>query len=147
MPRLQPFTQLCRRLASPRGTDRADLHLHTTASDGAYTPGNIVDLACRAGLAAIAVTDHDTLAGLAPARAAAGTKLEVIAGVEITTVFHGRGLHLLAYFVRPEDPALLHALERIRAFRVERFRAMVERLQQRGVKLDAQAVQVQLNGD
>src|SRR4051812_224913 len=103
MPRLQPFTQLCRRLSQPRRTDRADLHLHTTASDGAYSPVEVVDLAGRAGLAAIAVTDHDPLTGLPAARNAARAGLEVIAGVEITTVFQGRGLHLLGYFVKEDN--------------------------------------------
>lgn len=147
MPRLQPFTQLCRQLAQPRRTDRADLHLHTTASDGAYAAKEIVDLAQRAGLAAIALTDHDTTAGLDAARGAAGPDLEIIVGVEITTVFQGRSLHLLGYFFRPDDLPLQHCLEKIRTFRVERFREMVERLKQRGVSLDESAVQTQLDGE
>src|SRR4051812_43146048 len=102
MPARQPFTLLCQQLAQGPKVGRADLHTHSTASDGTYTPTQIVELARRAGLAAVALTDHDTLAGLPEARLAAqGTALEVIAGVEITCEFHHRELHLLAFFVDP----------------------------------------------
>src|SRR5687767_5238835 len=99
MPNGQPFTQLCQLLSRPRHFGRVDLHLHTTFSDGTYTPAQIVDLARRSGLSAIAITDHDTCAGVTPARQLAGPNLEIINGVEITTEFRGRELHLLAYFV------------------------------------------------
>src|SRR5437899_7983061 len=104
MPARQPFTALCHALAPGRPAGRADLHLHTTHSDGSYTPAEVVDLARRSGLAAIAVTDHDTTAGVAEARATALDGLEVIAGVEITAEYQGRELHLLGYFVRGDDP-------------------------------------------
>src|SRR4051812_32633807 len=115
MPAHQPFTLLCQLAARARpGTDRADLHLHTTHSDGLYTASQVVELAVRAGLCAIAITDHDTLAGIAPAREAAkNTGLEVIAGVEISTEHEGRELHLLGYFVSTEDAALVEALGRL----------------------------------
>src|SRR6266446_4043126 len=100
MPRLQPFTVLCQQITRRPLLDRADLHLHTTFSYGLYTPAEVVQLALRAGLCAIAITDHDTLDGVTPARAAAaGSELEVIAGVEITSEFDGQELHLLGYFV------------------------------------------------
>jgi hypothetical protein len=82
--------------ARPRLAGRADLHLHTVHSDGLYTPAQVVDLARRSGLAAIAITDHDTLGGVAGARQTAGPDLEVIAGVEITSEHAGHELHLLA---------------------------------------------------
>src|SRR5947209_1321783 len=98
MPARQPFTALRQLAARPRHAGRADLHLHTTHSDGTYTPAQLVDLARRSGMSAIAVTDHDTLAGVLPARSAAvGHPLEVIAGAEISCVYAGRELHLLAY--------------------------------------------------
>jgi predicted metal-dependent phosphoesterase TrpH len=136
MPARQPFTTLCQLAARPRLAGRADLHLHTTHSDGTYSPAELVDLARRSGLSAIAVTDHDTLAGVVPARTAArGSGLEVIAGVEISCEYEGRELHLLAYFVVLDHPALNAALEGVRRGRVERFRAMVERLRQLGVSV------------
>jgi predicted metal-dependent phosphoesterase TrpH len=134
MPAREPFTSLCRLLARPPAA-RADLHLHTTHSDGLYSPAEVVDLARRAGLAAIAVTDHDTLAGVAAARAAAGAALEVVPGVEITAEFRGRELHLLGYFVAAEGP-LNAALERLRRARVTRFCEMIDRLRGQGVPLD-----------
>jgi predicted metal-dependent phosphoesterase TrpH len=137
MPSRQPFTALCQRLGQPAKAGRADLHTHSTASDGEYTPAQIVELARRAGLAAVALTDHDTLAGLDAARAAAaGSALEVIAGVEITCDFRGKELHLLAYFVDPAHRALNSALLEIRRDRAGRFDAMIERLRECGVSVD-----------
>jgi 3',5'-nucleoside bisphosphate phosphatase len=137
MPRLQPFTVLCQQLARRPVLDRADLHLHTIHSDGTYTPAEVVDLARRCGLCAIAVTDHDTLEGVEPARrAAGGTGLEVIAAVEISTEHEGRELHLLAYFVSLEEGPLTEALRRLRQLRRERFGEMVDRLRSRGIHLE-----------
>ena len=137
MPARQPFTLLCQQLARGPRAGRADLHTHSTASDGTYTPAQIVELARRSGLAAVALTDHDTLSGLPEARsAAAGSELEVIAGVEITCEFQHRELHLLAYFVDPHEPALAAALAAIRHSRAERFREMVRRLHACGVSVD-----------
>jgi predicted metal-dependent phosphoesterase TrpH len=140
MPHRQPFTALCQALAQLSRTGRADLHIHTTHSDGAYTPAEVVDLARRSGLAAVAITDHDTVSALPPACAAAGRALEVVPGVEITTEHEGRGLHLLGYFFRPNDLALGSALARVRRRRQARFCEMVERLRGRGVSLEEQDV-------
>jgi len=109
--------------------------LHTTHSDGTYTPGQVVDLARRSGLAAIAVTDHDTLSGVAEARAAAAGSLEVIAGVEVSADFRGCELHLLGYFVLLDNGPLTCALRRLAEHRAGRFRAMIDRLGQAGVCL------------
>ena len=68
MPARQPFTALCQATARSRVAGRADLHLHTTHSDGSYLPAQVVELAVRSGLAAVAITDHDTLSGIAPRR-------------------------------------------------------------------------------
>jgi predicted metal-dependent phosphoesterase TrpH len=136
MPARQPFTHLCQQLSRGPHVGRADLHLHTTYSDGSYTPAEVVDLARRSGLAAIAVTDHDTTGGVAPAREAAGDALEVIAGAEITTEHRGRELHLLAYFIDTNHAPLEEALAGIRRDRVERFGAMIERLRRCGVSVE-----------
>ena len=141
MPARQPFTYLCQTLARGPKAGRADLHLHTTASDGNYRPEEVVDLARRCGLAAVAITDHDTLAGVAPARAAAPASLEVIAGVEITTEHLGRELHLLGYFV-DDNADLDAALADVRASRVERYRRMIERLRAIGVSVEDEAFAV-----
>ena len=139
MPSGQPFTALCRVAAQPATTGRADLHVHSTYSDGAYTPAEIVSLAGRSGLTAVALTDHDTLDGVMYARSAAmGTSVEVVPAVEITTEHCGRELHLLGYFVNMADAALGAALDRLRVQRRERFLAMVERLRARGVQVSSE---------
>ena len=135
MPARSPFTQLCQAALTPPKSDRVDLHMHSTASDGRYTPAQVVDVARRTGLAAIALTDHDTLAGFAPARLAAGDRLEVIPAVELSCEHAGREVHLLAYFVRPDDGPLNQALDRMREHRVGRYAEMVAKLAKLGVNV------------
>src|SRR5262249_39304973 len=113
-------------------------------SDGTYTPAQVVDLACRAGLDAVAVTDHDTLGGVpAACAAAAGSSLEIVPGVEITSEYRQRELHLLGYFVALDHVGWTAALETIRHHRIERFREMIERLRSRGVSLEGEEQRVQ----
>lgn len=139
MPAGQPFTAWCRALSRAPSFGRADLHLHTTFSDGLYTPAQILDLARRSGLVAVAVTDHDTLDGIPSAQAAArGTAVEVVPGVEITAEYAGREIHLLGYFVRLDDGPLQAALRRLQSFRAERYREMIDRLRAGGLDLSDQ---------
>jgi predicted metal-dependent phosphoesterase TrpH len=140
MPRRSPFTALCGRLADLARPRRADLHVHTTASDGEYTPQQVVALARQAGLAAVAITDHDTLASVDEARAAAGEHVELIPGVEISAAFAGREVHLLGYFVRTDHAELNTALGTIRERRRERFRDYVAKLAERGCPIPADRV-------
>jgi predicted metal-dependent phosphoesterase TrpH len=140
MPARQPFTRLCQEAFRAPSSGRADLHVHTTYSDGAYTPAEIVDLARRVGLAAVAVTDHDTLAGVAPTRSAARKGLEVVSGVEITAEHDGREIHILGYFVGLNNADLIAALDRLRERRRGRFHEMVEGLRDRGVPVAEEAV-------
>jgi predicted metal-dependent phosphoesterase TrpH len=141
MPAGQPFTRLCQELGRPRSLGRADLHIHSTFSDGSYTPAQVVSLARRCGLSAIAITDHDTTAGLCAAKdAAAGSSLEVLAGVEITAEHAGRELHLLGYFFQLDDVDLQSALRRLQTDRIGRFHEMVARLRQLGVHLPDEMV-------
>src|SRR5262245_13877727 len=137
MPAQQPFTRLCQTLGRPRQWGRVDLHTHTVHSDGSYTPAEIVDLARRSGLPAVAITDHDTLDGIAPARAAARDAIEIVPGVEITARFRGRELHLLGYSFREDDPPLCEALARLRDERQERFDGMIAGLRRRGLEFDS----------
>lgn len=138
MPARQPFTALCGQIASVRPESRVDLHLHTTFSDGTYSPAEITDLARRSGMPAFAITDHDTLEGVPVAQAAATAfRIEVIAGVEITAEFRGREIHLLAYFVDVGNQALQSSLAQLRASRRERFLGMIDRLRTMGIALDA----------
>lgn len=113
-----------------------DLHAHTYVSDGTLSPTALVELAARKGLAALAVTDHDHLGGLVEARAA-GERLgvEVVAGVELSITHPAGELHLLGYFVDPEEPRLAQTLQHLRAARGRRAEAMVERLRALGLDI------------
>lgn len=140
MPRRSPFTNLARQLAALARPRRADLHVHTTASDGEFTPSQVAALARQAGVAAVAVTDHDTLSGVAEAQAGATPELDVIAGVEISTSHNGREFHLLGYFVRTDHADLNAALARVRERRRERFREFVDRIRATGRTIPADRV-------
>lgn len=135
MPARQPFTALCQTAGRRSALTRVDLHVHTTASDGDYAPTEVVELARRCGMPALAITDHDTVAGVAPAREAAAEALEVIAGVEITAHHRDQTIHVLGYFFDPDHPALVEALATLRTLRAERFHEMMERLRSLGIEL------------
>ncbi len=107
----------------------ADLHVHSTVSDGTDTPSELVRAAIGAGIGTIALTDHDATTGWAEAAAAAeGTSLRVLPGLELSTQLDFASVHVLAYLVDPAHPALVAELERIRAERLDRARSMVERI-------------------
>ncbi len=112
---------------------RVDLHIHTNASDGAWSPTRVVEAAAAGGLDVIAVSDHDTTAGVAEAQAAAREhRVQVIPALEVSTTWEGREIHVLGYFVDPDDPGLVahrgYAKDRRRA----RMEEMVERLGEDG---------------
>jgi predicted metal-dependent phosphoesterase TrpH len=118
-----------------------DLHLHTTASDGTLPPSALVARAAAAGLRIIAVTDHDTLEGLAEAReAAVAHGLRVIDGVEITAVEDHRDVHMLGYFVDPASAGLRDFLSRQRADRLRRVRDIGDRLAALGLPIDVESL-------
>jgi predicted metal-dependent phosphoesterase TrpH len=114
-----------------------DLHLHTTASDGALPPPELVIQARAAGLSIFSITDHDTTAGseaaLAPARDAG---LELVPGIEISAVADGRDVHVLGYFIDPTSPRLRRFLLDQREERLRRVRDISARLAALGVPVD-----------
>jgi predicted metal-dependent phosphoesterase TrpH len=118
-----------------------DLHTHSSASDGTDSPATLVRKAARLGLAALALTDHDTLAGLEEARAEAESLgLEFVPGVEIA-VRHSPGeLHLLGLFTPLSAPSLDKALSVIRNKRDLRNQAMLNRLKALGIALDVEEI-------
>lgn len=114
-----------------------DLHLHTTASDGALAPAALVARAAAAGITTLAVTDHDTTGGIAEARAAATSAgMRLVNGIEITAVEGARDVHVLGYFFDPADAALRSFLEAQRDDRLRRVTAMAERLALLGAPID-----------
>jgi predicted metal-dependent phosphoesterase TrpH len=119
----------------------ADLHVHTTHSDGVCSPCEVVVSAARVGLAALAITDHDTVSALAIARPEAQRwGVELIGGVELTCEYEGRELHILGYFIREDEPALLEAMSKLRVGRTERLHAMAVRLKALGLSVDEQSL-------
>jgi len=120
-----------------------DLHLHTTASDGLLSPAALVARAASVGLTVIAVTDHDTVAGLPEAAdAAAAHGLRLVTGIEITAVEREKDVHVLGYFFDPGHPQLTEFLARQRADRARRLRDLLERLATLGLAIDAAALTV-----
>ncbi len=121
---------------------RADLHLHTTASDGQLTPQELVKRAADLKLEVIAITDHDTVEGIQPALEAAKSfpDLMVIPGVEINTDVPKGEVHILGYFIDYRDPALNHTLEGLRNSRYERGKRMVAKLAEIGIDIDWERV-------
>ena len=116
-------------------TPRADLHVHSNASDGTDPPAEVMSRAARAGLDVVALTDHDTVAGHAAARQALPDGLTLLPGMELSCHLGEKSLHLLAYLFDPDDPELAAETRRIRDDRVLRARAMVDRLVDLGVPI------------
>lgn len=112
---------------------RADLHSHSTASDGTCAPAEVMRRARAAGLDVIALTDHDTVAGHDEARQALPSGLTLLPGMELSCRLHGHSVHMLCYLFDPADPALADERARITGSREQRARAMVGRLRELGV--------------
>lgn len=111
------------------GENRVDLHAHSTASDGTYSPTEIVQLAKERNLRAIALTDHDTVAGVAEAQqAGAALGVEVLPGIEISADYADTGAHILGYLVDPASPALQEVIDWFIAERETRNQAIVDKL-------------------
>ncbi len=113
---------------------RIDLHTHSSASDGTDTPADLVREARAAGLDVLGLTDHDAMSGWGEAqRAADEVGITLVPGLEISTNFRHRGVHLLGYLPDPTYPPLVAALDRILAGRTERTPAIVAALRAHGV--------------
>jgi len=115
-----------------------DLHTHSTASDGQLSPQELIAHADAARLAAIALTDHDTLAGLAAAREAAEAypELTFVGGLEISAKFPNGTLHILAYGTDETAPSLIHITEQFRAARNQRNPKILANLRTLGLEID-----------
>jgi predicted metal-dependent phosphoesterase TrpH len=122
------------------GGRRVDLHAHTYFSDGLLSPEELVERAIQRQLAAIAITDHDSVEGLPRARAAAGAQLEVVPGIEISSAAEEQDLHILGYYLDPDHPPLLQRLVSFQADRRARAREIIGRLAGQGIALDADAM-------
>jgi predicted metal-dependent phosphoesterase TrpH len=122
---------------------KVDLHIHSTASDGRLSPAEVVHKAAELGLTIIALTDHDTVDGVAPALAAAEAypQLKIIPAIEISTDMPTDEVHVLGYFIEHTDQKLRATLERMRHSRQHRAQRMIAKLDNLGMPLDWQRVQ------
>ncbi len=111
-----------------------DLHSHTTASDGTFSPAELIAEAERVGLEALAITDHDTFDGYNVARKVQ-SPLELIRGIELSTRFHGRSIHLLGYFFREPAREFIDWVDSISASRVERNQGLIDCLRAHGIEI------------
>ena len=116
-----------------------DLHVHSTASDGTFTPTELVFEAKRCNLSAFALTDHDTVDGVAEALEAGKQEgLEVIPGVELSTEYNDVEIHVVGLFIDQSNESLQAGLAKFRDNRDNRNFKMIERLQQEGFNITAE---------
>jgi predicted metal-dependent phosphoesterase TrpH len=125
-------------------TDRrgcVDLHIHTVHSDGVDTPAQVVERALDLGLAAISVTDHDTVSGISETVSLAkGTSLEVIPGVELSATDGTSDIHILGYFVDYSDTSFIAELNRFKNARLERAKKILGKLKEMNIDLPVDRV-------
>lgn len=120
----------------------ADLHIHSTASDGTLTPAQIVRQANETGLSAISLTDHDTVDGVQPAiQAALKTDLEVIPGIELNTDLGDVEIHILGYYLEIRSKQLQNVLNELRHAREDRAQTMIKKLSAMGIFLSFDRLQ------
>jgi predicted metal-dependent phosphoesterase TrpH len=119
----------------------ADLHLHTNFSDGTYSPEELAAQGERHQMAAMSLTDHDTVEGCARMRTACASRgIEFISGTELTAEWQGIEVHILGYFLDTENQALLDKMTRFQNVRQDRVRQMVARLNEMGIPITAESV-------
>jgi predicted metal-dependent phosphoesterase TrpH len=120
---------------------KADLHIHTSYSDGKLNPAEIIDLAKEKGLSIIGVTDHDNIEGSQAMLEHNGKYgIEVIPGIELSADFHGKEIHLLGYFMDFKNPALVEHLKLIKNLRIRRIDKMISKLKDLGVNINSTAL-------
>jgi len=119
----------------------ADLHVHTSCSDGTYTPAQLIKEGIQRGISCLAIVDHDTTAALEEASAQAhGGDLEIIPGIELTAQHENQEIHILGYFLDYRNRKLLEKLKLVQLDRIERVYKIIENLKELGLKLDPQTV-------
>lgn len=120
---------------------QVDLHVHSTRSDGTYTPTELVNYAVEKGLSAFALTDHDTIDGIDEAVAAAKDKpVTVIPGIEYSTEYLGRDVHIVGLFIDYKAPAFVEYLTRFKQSRIDRNHKLCKNLQDAGIDITYDAL-------
>jgi len=125
-----------------------DLHVHSIWSDGTQTPEEIVAAALEKGLTAVAVADHDTVAGVRPAlEAAEGTALTVVPAAEISTEYQAAEVHILGYYFDLKDPRLADTFRYVRSSRLLRGEEIAGKLRALGIELTLGEIEAESDGD
>ncbi len=119
---------------------KADLHTHTTFSDGVLSPEALVEQARQAGLSGLCVTDHDCLDAYPALLAMQDETLKIIPGLEFSTHFESMSVHVLAYSLDIENASIHEAIETLKHARIERLDKILEKLAKRGVSLDKESL-------
>ena len=121
---------------------KADLHTHTTVSDGKYSPTQLVDLALQRSITTLAITDHDSCDGYFEALQHARQKggINIIVGAEISTNYHGKETHMLAYLFDPQNSELVGLLSRQKGARIRRASQIIEKLNAEGLDISLEEV-------
>jgi 3',5'-nucleoside bisphosphate phosphatase len=126
---------------------KIDLHVHTKASDGVYTPTEIIDYAIKNGISSLAITDHDTLSGLPEAMDyAKKTGYDLIPGIEFGLQYPAGSFHLVGLFVDYFNPALLEITERLKKSRLERINKIIESLKEYNIDLSLLEIEKEASG-
>lgn len=121
--------------------DYVDLHVHTNASDGLFTPSDVVENSLKLELGAIAITDHDTVDGYVEASRMVDEKvMEVVPGVELSSNYKGADVHILGYYIDYQNPEFVKKILKFRQYRYERGEDMVARLNELGLNLSMDTV-------
>lgn len=127
-----------------------DLHVHTSASDGALNPTELVDLAIKLGIQGIAITDHDTVDGLEPAilyKKIKGLNIDILPGIEMNTEAGEQEVHILGYYIDNYNSRLTKRLGEIKRARYERAEKMIHKLNKLGLSISFKQVQDLAKGD
>ncbi len=121
---------------------KADLHIHTTASDGVFSPSYIVDCAVKKGLKAIAITDHDTTLGIKKAieRSNKYENFIVIPGIELSSDYEGQEVHILGYFIDEQNKQLINVTRELRESRLMRSEKIILKLCEIGINISLKEV-------
>ncbi|MCQ2521502.1 MAG: PHP domain-containing protein [Lachnospiraceae bacterium] len=118
-----------------------DLHAHTICSDGSLTPTELVNLGIQKGLAALAITDHDSVAGIEEAmQAANGKDIEIIPGVELSTEYEGQDIHIVGLYINYREASFVNHLQKFIESRDLRNEKMCKRLQEEGIDITYDAL-------
>lgn len=118
-----------------------DLHVHSTKSDGTFSPEELIYAAKDAGLSALALTDHDTMSGIKEAQTAADLLgIELIPGIELSTEYNGKEIHIVGLYINPDDPQLVTKTFEFRECRTHRNEMIVNALQKEGFSITMESL-------